>query len=119
MAEGPPEPADERLQGAHRVGRRVAVPYLVDEHGGRNGAAGTQSEDGEQGAQPRPTDGDGRAVVAECLGRPEDAVAHAPILRDRDREVDTRTTVPVFAVCRDRSSCSHPSRNHRPDARRL
>lgn len=95
MADGPPEAADERLEGAHRVGRRLAVPHLVDEHGGRDGAAGAQGEDGEQGAQPRPAEGDGRAVVAECPGRSEDAVAHWPILRDRDGDGHTRPVDPL------------------------
>ncbi|RBL80181.1 hypothetical protein DDE05_53060 [Streptomyces cavourensis] len=41
-----------------------------------------QGEDGEQRAQPRPAEGDGRTVVAECPGGAEDAVAHGPIVRD-------------------------------------
>lgn len=54
MAENPPEPADQRLQGTHRVGGRFAVPHLVDEHRGRHRTAGAQRENGQQGAQPRP-----------------------------------------------------------------
>lgn len=54
MPENPTEPADERLQGAHRVGGRLAVPHLVDQHRGRDRAAGAQCENGQQGAQPRP-----------------------------------------------------------------
>lgn len=81
-AQGPPCPPDQGLEGAGRVRGRVAVPHLVDEDAGRDGPAGAQREHGEQGAQPRPTEGDGRAVVAECPGGTEDAVAHGPIVRD-------------------------------------
>lgn len=107
MAERPPEPSHECLQGARRVRGRVPVPHLVDEHGGRHRPAGPQRENGEQGAQPRPADGDGRAVVAECLGGTEDAVAHAPILRDRSRERDRRPAVCGRTV--RRTACHAPT----------
>ena len=35
VPERPPQPADQRLQRAGRVGGRVAVPHLVDEHSAR------------------------------------------------------------------------------------
>lgn len=54
MPERPPEPAHECLEGARRVGGRVPVPHLVDEHGCGHRPAGPQRENGEQGAQPRP-----------------------------------------------------------------
>ncbi len=82
VAQGPPQPSDQGLEGAGRVGGRVAVPHLVDEDPGRDRPSGAQREDGEQGAQPRPAEGDGRAVVAECPGGAEDAVVHGPIVRD-------------------------------------
>jgi hypothetical protein len=75
-AEGPAQPADQRLQRARRVGGRVAVPHLVDQQPGRHGTAGPQGEHGQQGAQPRAADGDGCAVGTECLGGAEDAIAH-------------------------------------------
>ncbi|SCE53262.1 hypothetical protein GA0115253_106491, partial [Streptomyces sp. Termitarium-T10T-6] len=76
VPQGPPQPADQGLERTGRVGGRVAVPHLVDEVCGRDGPAGAQRENGEQGAQPRPAEGDGRAVVAECPGGAEDAVVH-------------------------------------------
>lgn len=90
VPDGPPQPSDQRLERAGRVGGRFAVPHLVDEHADRDRPAGPQREHGEQRAQPRPADGVGRAVVAECLGGAEDAVAHAPILRDPRRRPHSR-----------------------------
>ncbi len=81
-AQRAPEAAHECLQGARGVGRRVAVPHLVDEHPGRDRTSGAQREHGEQGAQPRPAEGDGRAVGTEGAGGTEDAVVHGPIVRD-------------------------------------
>lgn len=81
-AHGAPEAADECLKGSGGVGGRVAVPHLVDEHPGRDRAPRAQGEHGEQGAQPRPAEGDGRAVGAEDAGGTEDAVVHGPIVRD-------------------------------------
>ncbi len=87
VAQGAPQPSDERLERADGVGGRFAVPHLVDQHPCRNGSSGAQGEDGEQGAQPRPAEGDGCAVVAEGPGGAEDAVVHGPIVRDGGRVV--------------------------------
>lgn len=90
VPDGPAQPPDQGLECGGRVGGRFAVPHLVDEHADRDRAAGPQREHGEQRAQPRPADGEGGAVVAECLGGAEDAVAHAPILRDPRRRPHSR-----------------------------
>lgn len=85
-AERPAQSAHERLDRARRVGGRLTVPDLVHEHRHRDLPAGAQGEDREQGTQPRPAEGDGRAVVAKYLGRTEDAVAHGAIVREGDRD---------------------------------
>lgn len=100
----PPQPPDQCLERTGRVGGRVAVPHLAHQDPGRDGPPGVQGEDGEQGAQPRPAEGDGRTVVAECPGGAEDAVAHGPIVRDgRGHGVDRVELLPgssSFPPCR-------------------
>ncbi|GFM96733.1 hypothetical protein Sfulv_15440 [Streptomyces fulvorobeus] len=93
-AEHPSEPRHESLEGAHRVRRRIAVPHLVDERGGPHGAARAQGQDGQQGTQPRPAEGDGRTVGAKGPGGSEDAVAHPPIVREHRRPPHRARAVP-------------------------
>ncbi|CAM5441871.1 hypothetical protein SMICM304S_10692 [Streptomyces microflavus] len=100
----PPQPPDQRLERPGRVGGRIAVPHLADQHSGRDGPPGVQREDGEQGAQPRPADGDGRTVVAECPGGAEDAVAHGPIVpgaeqRSADRSLSKLRNSQTSQAC--------------------
>ena len=74
--EGATQLGDADLQRVHRVDRQRRLrPQPVDEHGGRNGAAGTEEELGEQGA----FGGAGqlhRCTVDTDLHRPEQPEAH-------------------------------------------
>ncbi|EFL14850.1 predicted protein [Streptomyces sp. C] len=80
VSQRPPQPPDQRLERGDGVGRRVGVPHLGDQHPGRDRAAGTQGEGGQERAQACSADGDGAAVVADGLGVAENRVAHRPIL---------------------------------------
>lgn len=75
-----PEPPDQRLQRAGGVGRWIVTPHLVHEQAHGDGTAGPQSENGQQRAQTRAADRDGRTVGTECLGGAEDAIAHGAIV---------------------------------------
>lgn len=105
VAQGAPQPSDEGLERTGGVGGGIAVPHLADQDPCRNGPPGAQREDGEEGAQPRPAEGDGRAVVAECPGGAENAVVHGPIVRDGRRTAGDRGN---STSGRRRSGCAGP-----------
>ncbi len=76
----PAQPAHQGLQGAHGVGRRGAVPHLVDQQPGRHRPPRAQRERRQERTQARPAHGHGSPVVAEGLGGAENRVTHRPIV---------------------------------------
>ncbi len=76
----PSQPRHQRLQGGHGVGRRVAVPHLVDQQPGRYHPPRAQRERGQERTQAGSADGHGGPVVAEDLGGAENRVTHRPIV---------------------------------------
>ena len=83
--EGATQLGDADLQRVHRVDRQRRLrPQPVDEHGGRDGAAGAEEELGEQGAFGGAGQLHGRPVDTD-LHRPEQPVPHVVHCRSHPR----------------------------------
>ncbi len=80
VPERPPQPGDQRLQGRHRVGRRIAVPHLDHEQPGGHHPPRPQRERCQERPKACSADGDGGPVVVDGLGGSEDRVTHRPIV---------------------------------------
>ncbi len=81
-ADGPAQPADQRLQCGRGVLRRVRAPHLVGQQLRRHRPPLPQDQRGQQRAQPRTAQRYGGAVVLPGRGGAEDAVVHRPIVID-------------------------------------
>ena len=74
-AEGAPKPRDVALQRCPRGLRRILAPELVDQAVGGDDLVLMKEEDGENGALPRPAEGD-RPFTVRRLERPQNSEVH-------------------------------------------
>ena len=77
VAEGPPQPGDERLQRVGLVGGRLVAPDCVHQCAHADRPSGVEREPDQQGAQPATRDLHRPAGVVADLERPEDLDLHA------------------------------------------
>jgi hypothetical protein len=82
MPDRPAQPPHQRLQRPRRVRRRLPVPHLTDQSVRRPHPSRAQRQRRKQCAQPRPRQRHGAAVVPASLRRPQNPIAHRPILAE-------------------------------------